>query len=893
MSESLAAPAIPASSAAISNQFARDVHPLLEKYCLQCHAAKTKKGDLDLERFASAAQVQTDLPTWQKIVEKLEAEEMPPDEAKIVLPPTERARIIDWAKRFIAEDIGRRAGDPGRVIIRRLSNAEYDNTIRDLTGLDLQPAREFPTDGAAGEGFTNTGDALVMSPVLLGKYLAAAKQIAAHAVLPADGLRFSPATTRRDWTDEAIAELRKAYGELDRGNDGGKLNFQPYLAATVKYRDDLMCGKIDIATVAANEKLNAKYLQALWSTLTAKDPGFPLDEIQSHWRAAAPKDVDGLANEIRTWQARLWRFDKIGSYVSLKWQQPATPTPVEKLDPKQEPAKASSVFVASEAVRKFGPKKLEDGFVRFRDCFPQFVHHPRIVPDDEVICLRMYFREDDYLKRLFLSGEEQRRLDRLWTELLFVSQEWVLEQRNYPSFIGFVTQENSKEKVKELEDKIGPGVRQRADDFQAQTAAAEPKQLDAVLEFAGRAYRRPLDDAETQRLLRLYAKLRKKGLPADEAMHDVLTAVLISPAFLYRSETPSTAGEAQPVNNWELATRLSYFLWASTPDDPLRRLAASGRLTEPDFLAAEAMRMLHDDKARGLATEFAAQWLHVRDIRQNHEKNERLFPTFNDDLRGELFEESIQFLQDLMQNDRSVLNLIDCDYTFLNEPLARHYGIPNVQGPQWRRVDGVKKYGRGGAIALGSVLTQQSAASRTSPILRGNWVLETLLGEKLPKPPANVPILPEEETATKDETMRQIVEKHTKLAKCAKCHQRIDPLGFSLEAYDAIGRFRDRDLAGRPIDCKVTLKDGVKFEGLDGLRHYLLDSRRDDVLRVFCRKLAGYALARSLTLTDEPLVDEMLGQLKQHDYRFSAALVPLVRSKQFRYHRQLAATREE
>jgi hypothetical protein len=673
---SLESRAAPAESGPLGEHFSHDVHPLLDKYCFQCHATKTKKGDLDLERFASAAQAQTDLPTWRKIVEKLDAQEMPPDEAKIALPPAERVKIIDWAKRIIAEDIQRRAGDPGRVIIRRLSNAEYDNTVRDLTGVDLQPAREFPVDGAAGEGFTNTGDALVMSPVLLGKYLAAAKQIAAHAVLLPDGLRFSPATTRRDWTDEAIAELRKAYAELDRGNDGGKLNFQPYLAATVKYRNDLISGKIELATVAANEKLDVKYLQILWSTLTAKEPDFPLDEIQAHCRAAAPKDVEGLANEIRTWQARLWRFDKIGSYVSLQWQQPATPTPVEKLDPKQDPAKTTTAFVASETIRKLDPKKLEEGFSRFRECFPQFVHHPRIVPDDEVICLRMYFREDDYFKRLFLSDAEQQRLDRLWNQLIFVSQEWVLEQRNYPSFIGFVTQENSKENVKTFDDKVGPGVRQRADEFQTQAAAAETKQFDAVLEFAARAYRRPLDDAETQRLRRLHATLRKKGLPADEAMRDVLTAVLVSPAFLYRSETPSAGGEAQPVSDWELATRLSYFLWASMPDEPLRRLAASGRLTEPDFLAAETTRMLHDGKARGLATEFAAQWLHVRDIRTNHEKNEKLFPTFNDDLRGELFEESIQFLQDLMQNDCSVLNLIDCDYTFLNEPLARHYGIP-------------------------------------------------------------------------------------------------------------------------------------------------------------------------------------------------------------------------
>ena len=303
--------------------------------------------------------------------------------------------------------------------------------------------------------------------------------------------------------------------------------------------------------------------------------------------------------------------------------------------------------------------------------------------------------------------------------------------------------------------------------------------------------------------------------------------------------------------------------------------------------------MLQSDKLRGLATEFATEWLHVRDIQDDHEKSEKLFPEFDDGLRSALFEETVRFFEDLFQNDRSVLGIVNADYTVLNDRLAKLYGIPNVTGPQWRRVEGVNHFGRGGVLAMGSVLAKQSGASRTSPTLRGNWLVETLLGEKIPNPPANVPKLPEDESADEQLTVRQMVEKHAHDAECAVCHQRIDPFGMTLEKFDAIGRLRDHDIAGHAVDCVAKLKDGTTIEGLDGLRNYVLNQRRDDFLRNFCRKLLGYALGRSVTLSDEPLIDQMLDELKKDDYRSSAAVMAIVRSKQFRDHRAMEATKSE
>jgi hypothetical protein len=292
--------------------------------------------------------------------------------------------------------------------------------------------------------------------------------------------------------------------------------------------------------------------------------------------------------------------------------------------------------------------------------------------------------------------------------------------------------------------------------------------------------------------------------------------------------------------------------------------------------------MMHDGRVRdSLAVEFGAQWLHVRGFDTISDKNETLFPTFTADLRSAIYEETLRFFADLFQSDRPASDLFDANYTFLNEPLAKHYGIPGVVGAQWRRVENVRRYGRGGILGLATVQASQSGASRTSPVLRGNWVSETLLGERLPRPPANVPKLPEDES-TATLTIRQEVEQHSRNPACSGCHKRIDPFGFAFENYDPIGRFREKDLGGRPIDAHATLKDGTKFEGLDGLRHYLLTTRRDQVMHLFCRRLLGYALGRAVLNSDQPLIDAMTARLTRKDGRISEAVLMIVASPQFR-----------
>jgi hypothetical protein len=525
-------------------------------------------------------------------------------------------------------------------------------------------------------------------------------------------------------------------------------------------------------------------------------------------------------------------------------------------------------------------KQMLAGYDEFRRVFPLFVCFPTVVPTDEVVTLKMFHREDEPLLRLFATEQQARDLDRLWAEQRMISRQPVAEYDYLPQFMGYTTQDTPKSFQQFFIDRK-PVFKRDADEFLKFEEAAILRQMDALLSFAEKAYRRPLEQKEKADLRSLYEVIRTKGADHNEAFRGVLARVLASPAFLFRIEEAPKGNEPAPVSDWELATRLSYFLWSSVPDEELRKLAADGKLRDPKVLAEQTQRMLKDPRTRSLAIEFGTQWIHVRGIDELKEKNEKLFPTFDAKLRQAIYEESLLFFQDFFQNDRPVLGLLDANHTFVNETLATHYGIPGIKGSEWRKVEGIRKYGRGGILGLASVQAKQSGASRTSPVLRGNWVVETLLGEKLPRPPANVPILPDQE-GTDKLTTRQMVEMHVSNQSCAACHVRIDPFGFAFENFDAIGRWRVKEMSGNLVDTKAKLKDGTEFEGIDGLRQYLLTRKKDVFVRLFCQKLLGYSLGRATTLSDTVLIDEMVMELNKNDGRISAAVLTIIRSPQFR-----------
>lgn len=520
--------------------------------------------------------------------------------------------------------------------------------------------------------------------------------------------------------------------------------------------------------------------------------------------------------------------------------------------------------------------RYESAIVEFRDLFPAALCYTKIVPVDEVVTLTLFYREDDALCRLMLEDGERTRLDRLWSGLHFVSRDALTLVDGFEQLWQFATQDADPKVFEPLREPI----QRRTAEFRQTLTNAQPRQLEAVLDWAGTAYRRPLKDEERADLVHLYQNLRTEEISHDDALRLTIARVLVSPSFLYHAESAVVGKSQGPVNPLELANRLSYFLWSSAPDAELRACAENGTLTQSGTLEVQSRRLLHNPRVRRLATEFACAWLHIYGFDESAEKSERHFRTFVG-LRGAMYEETVRFFTDIFQQDRSVLDLLDGDATFLNDALAEHYGISGVEGPDWRRVAGLKAQGRGGILGQATVLAQNSGASRTSPILRGNWVSEVLLGEKLPRPPKDVPKLPEEED-TASLTVRELTQKHSSDPRCAGCHIRIDGFGFALESFDAIGRRRDQDAAHRPIDTHAVAADGTAFEGIDGLRHYLLDQRRDAFVNQFCRKLLGYSLGRSVQLSDRPLLAEMRRQLEAHEYRVSAAIDAIVASRPFR-----------
>lgn len=528
--------------------------------------------------------------------------------------------------------------------------------------------------------------------------------------------------------------------------------------------------------------------------------------------------------------------------------------------------------------------RVEAAMKEFRELFPTALCYARIVPVDEVVTLTLFHREDHHLKRLMLDDAQAAELDRLWDELYFVSREPIKLTVAHEQITEFATQDRPD--LAGVFAALKKPINDRADAFRQRLKQTEPVHVESVLKLADLAWRRTLTAAESQELREFYRRLRDGEIPHENAIELTLARVVTSPAFLYRLEQPARGESSAPVSDEELAARLSYFLWSSLPDEELRTAAAENRLTgsrrrrtdagnsHDEDLLHQTQRMLKDPRTRRLAVHFACQWLHIRGFDQNAEKNEKLYPRFAEQ-RGAMYEESVRFFENLFRSNGSILDVFDADHTFVNERMAALYGIDGVKGGEWRRVSSMRSRGRGGILGMAVVLSSQSGASRTSPILRGNWVSETLLGERLPRPPAGVPVLPE--TVPEGLTARQLIERHSSVPACAKCHARIDPYGFALEQFDAIGRMRPI-----AVDVKTNLIDGRRIEGLDGLRKYLSRDRREDVMRQFCRKLLGYALGRELQLSDEPLLDEMMQKLKADGYRFHTAVETIVMSKQFR-----------
>lgn len=505
-----------------------------------------------------------------------------------------------------------------------------------------------------------------------------------------------------------------------------------------------------------------------------------------------------------------------------------------------------------------------------------------------------YHRDDRFLVAHLLDDDARRQLDQAWVDLLtsfdyhdefyrVVAQKFHLPaDRRMASF--------DAKWIASLPDEPQAAaprayVERLHDDYVAAhraLAAAEPQHIEQALQFAARAWRRPLSADERNRLRGFYASLRQSGETEHAAALRLLLArILVAPAFFYRSEAPSPA--AAPLSDWELASRLSYFLWSSIPDDELRQAAAAGRLREPTELANQARRMLRDARARRLAAEFFGQCFGFYRFDRHRGVDGGRFPEFTASLKQAMHDEAVSLFAHIVREDRPISEMLFADYTFADAELARHYGLPAGDSLQPVKFEGAGRYHRGGLLRLGAVLTVTSAPLRTSPVKRGDWILRRVLGSPVPPPPADAGSIAADDVQADGRTLRERLESHRREPSCVNCHSRMDPLGFALEPYDAIGRWRERYRDEKPIDSSGVLADGEMISGPADLLDYLKRHERQ-FHETLCSRLLGYALGRTELASDRPLLDEMAAELDRGG-KFSDLVARVVASRQFRYRR--------
>jgi hypothetical protein len=531
-----------------------------------------------------------------------------------------------------------------------------------------------------------------------------------------------------------------------------------------------------------------------------------------------------------------------------------------------------------------------------------------------------YFRDDQPLCKLILSEAEKQELDTLWDELNIIAdvprrtfQGMMWFERSDSSYMkseefnfaraeerGLLSEENLK-KLKSLflakatkttNDEVVLGaMREYFDEINSVSrwidrtrVEAEPKHVAALQDLAKRAYRRPLSEKELDGIATFYKSLRTEDhLEHEEAVRDTLTSILMSPYFCYRVNAAPAEGGVAALDDYELASRLSYFLWSSMPDEELLAHARGGDLHQREVLLSQARRMMREPRVLGFATEFAGNWLDFRRFEEHNAVDRERFKTFDNDLREAMFQEPIRFFQNIVSSDGSVLDFLYGDYTFVNPMLARHYGMPVPEGPadNWVRVNGAHMYERGGILPMAVFLTKNAPGLRTSPVKRGYWVVKRVLGEEIPPPPADVPTLPDDESKLGEFTLPQMLARHRQDPTCATCHNHFDAVGLAFEGYGPIGELRTLDLGGKPVENQASFRDGSQGTGLQGLIKYVRERRQDDFLDNLCRKLLAEALGRTLVLSDDPLIEEMRSKLAEREYHFGALVETIVTSPQF------------
>jgi mono/diheme cytochrome c family protein len=794
---------------------------LMDRYCLTCHTQRLKeRGTVPIALDSlDLARVGTNAAAWEKVVVKMRAGLMPPAGS----PRPDKAAHDAFAS-WLESELDRNGAarpNPGRTEpFHRLNRAEYRNAIRDILDLDVDVASLLPADDVS-YGFDNIAGVLKMSPTLLERYLAAAQKVSRVAVgtpLPAPNIDYFRVT-------DDLSQDEHLPG-LPLGTRGG---------TRVRYVFP-MDGEYEIRprlTRDLNESVPL-YIEDQQLEISIDGERVGLYTLPGIGGAAdTPPESPGTQP-----QAARPAISQIQQAVRAGARERAARNRADESWNLRVPVKAGARDLVVTFLNSVSAID-ETARLPFERPFPAGVNIPET-------------RRGAYLRSVEVAGpfdasgpgESQSR------KRIFVCSPPSLEERR----------------------RTGPV---RDDEACARTI---------LTTLARRAYRRTVTNADVEPLMAFYREGRTQG-GFDGGIENALRRLLVSPEFLIRVERDPAGiapGSVYAISDLELASRLSFFLWSSVPDDELLNVAAQGQLKQPAVLERQVRRMMADPRAEAFVRNFAGQWLFLRNL-DAVVPVQSVFPDFDDALRQSFRRETELFFESIVRENRSALDLLRADYTFVNERLATHYGIPNIKGEHFRRITLPADSRRRGLLGQGSILTVTSYPDRTSPVVRGKWILENLLGTPPPPPLPNVPPLRATDTSGVVLPMRQRMERHRSNPVCASCHAMMDPLGLSLENFDAIGRWRTLGESSAPIDASGMAPDGTRFDGPDGLRSTLL--RSDRFVSTLTEKMLTYALGRGLEYYDAPSVRTILRGAAQDDYRFSSLIVGIVQSAPFRMRR--------
>jgi len=782
---------------------------LLDRYCVTCHNQRLKTGGLTLDAM-DVADVGAAPEVWEKVVQKLRGGMMPPSGR-----PRPDPEAYEGFRSWLENSLDAAAAvttEPGRVPTHRLNRAEYANAVRDLLAIDIDGAELLPTDDS-GHGFDNLAGTLALSPVLMERYMSAARRISRLAVGdPTIGPGF---TSRTYAVPINMAQNDRMSEDLPFGSRAG---------IAIHHRFPL----------DGDYVIRLRLKRSVYEYIVNLDEAHDLD-VRLDGRRVARFSVGGESTgkaAPRTFSGTFVAAGNNGGYPSQEWDDYRTGADADLV-----------VRVAARA----GTQVVGVSFVG-KSWEHEGVQQPPI---------------REYGATVTEATDTSARPEGPGLESVAIDGPYAVR---------------------------GPGETASRDRIficrpEGTADDGEERCVHSILStLTRRAFRRPVTDVDIKPLLPFYENARAEG-GFEAGIQAALQRILIDPEFLFRIERdPAGVAPGAPyqLSDLELASRLSFFLWSSIPDDELLDVAARGALSDPGVLEQQVRRMLRDARSTALVDNFVSQWLTLRSV-GGITPDPNLFPGFDENLREAFQRETELFVESQLREDRGVVDLLSADYTFLNERLARHYGIPDVRGSRYRRVR-LTGERPGGLLGHGSVLSVTSYGNRTSPVLRAKWLLENFLGTPPPDPPPDVPALPDTGADGEPTTVRERLAQHRRNPVCAACHAGMDPLGFALENFDAIGHWRTTD-AGFPIDASAVLADGLTtFEGPAGLRGVLL-SRSEQFVETFTEKLLTYGLGRGLEYYDRATVRSITRAAEAGDYRWSSLILGIVESTPFQMRR--------